>query len=75
MATYVPVGDIKTHRLTKNLLWVTKMIDVDRQTGAGSDGQIDQNDVLACIPVIVGLVLILGGRNKFSAGMHVNLFL
>ena len=61
MASYVPVGDIKTHRLTKNLLYIVRMVDVDLQVGGATSSQVDANDTLQCIPVRVGDIVLQAG--------------
>lgn len=64
MASYVPVGDIKTKRLTKNLLWVTRTVNVDLQTGGATSSQVDADDTLQCIPLFKGDIVL-------QAGVHV----
>ena len=61
MATYNAIGDIRTTRITHNLMYVSRTVNVDRQTGASVAGQIDQNDVLTCIPVRVNDIVLQAG--------------
>ena len=54
MATYEPVGRLKYQKLTRDMYLAYRIIDVDAQTGASSDGQIDADDVLTAVPVKAG---------------------
>jgi hypothetical protein len=58
MATYEPVGILKFKKLGPDMFIAQRYVDVDRQTGAAADGQIDQNDVLTAIPIRKGDVVI-----------------
>jgi hypothetical protein len=56
MGTYEPVGQLKFQKLThnKDMYLAYRIVDVDQQTGAAANGQIDQNDLLTAIPVPAG---------------------
>jgi hypothetical protein len=60
MATYEPVGQLKFKELghRAGMFLAQRFVDVDAQTGAASDGQIDQNDVLTAIPVKKGEIVL-----------------
>jgi len=58
MATYEPVGVLKFKKLGPDMFIGQRYVDVDRQTGASANGQIDQNDVLTAIPIRAGDVVI-----------------
>ena len=60
MATYTPVGNLKYQNLTrtKDMFVEYVTIDVDEQTGAAENGQIDQNDILTALPIRVGETVI-----------------
>lgn len=60
MATYVPVGDMRFHRISHNLFVAERYVDVDAQvkTGDSAAGQISQNDVLQAIPLRAGDVVL-----------------
>lgn len=67
MAEYEPVGSLKFNRISHNMQIAIRDIDVDRQTGASSDGQIDANDVLNAIPVKAGETVLLAWVEVMTA--------
>jgi hypothetical protein len=67
MATYEPIGDLKYHRISHNMFIIKRNVDVDRQTGASVDGQIDQNDVLTALPVRAGDIVLSAWANIITA--------
>ena len=58
---YAPNGDLKTHHLTKNLLYVSIVIDVDAQDDAATASQITTNEVVEAIPVRAGDIVLQAG--------------
>jgi len=59
--TFAAIGDLKTHRITHNLIYVVKMLDVDKQSGASTASQITANEVAQCIPVRKGDIVLQAG--------------
>jgi len=67
MATYEPVGQLKFKKLGSGMYLAQRFVDVDLQTGASADGQIDQNDVLTAISVRAGDIVLMAWVEVMTA--------
>ena len=66
MATFVPVGTMRHHRITHNMFIDAYRLNVDHQT-MGTAGAIAQNSVLQCIPVRIGDIVLQAWINVLTA--------